>query len=962
MTVGYAAFQTNLNIKGTSKISSNWDIRITNVTSGNKTGNAENAKTPTWTNLTASMEANLYEKGDAMEYEVTVENKGTFDAKLEDIITNIKSNNEAIKITFSGYTKGEKLYKNTTKIVNVKIEYNKDFTGTPPSTSSEVEITLDYGQAEGGTIEPTNDYLVIYDCKTNGGEDCSKYNEYLSEGTKIDLSYTATKSGWTFAGWNTNKDATTGLTSLEMKNADVTLYAIYKKEGKILTASFNNNGGVGTIENITCKIPTVYNNTEQPKTCNITLPNNTFTKEEMDFIGWNTNSKAKEGLNINQSISEDTEYYAIWKDTTKPIIDDVSTSSTTNSITIVVKAHDDQSGISKYEYSINGGTYVKDGLSHQFTGLSADTNYDINIKVTNGDGLIETTYSSKTINEYVTDGLYALYDGEYNTSQGHNSSTINTWYNKANDLNPGGSAIPTAATMNNFTTTNWGNDNGLEFDGTDDYVDTGFNQDTLGQNITISVTATIKDFSKYRGLWGYHDGWGNSEKWWGISAQSCVNIDGFCFLSYTSDRNSDMIAASTPPTIEVPKDQILNKKMNYTFIMESGKSITLYINGKLYDSLKINGNIVPRTDYNFIIGQSLPSPDRFFKGTIYNFKIYKKALSASEVQQNYKVDKTRYNISTNSFPAFTSKISSPTFTVNGKNVTINYPSGCGSKYTCSYSKDGGNFITITSNPTINFTDSGNVIAKVSDGLNEVASTYSFYLTIDNYVTDNLYAFYDGIENTKVGHNDAATSWYNKALDLNSNTATTAVNTINGYTVPTWTKDNGLEFDGIDDYIDSGFNQNQFGNNISISTVVTIKDLSQYRGIWGYHMGAPVWSGTTAQANIDILSLAYYTENGSAAGVALPSSDILNKKVSVTAVMKDKVGLSVYLNGKLYGHQAETNSFNPITGYNFIIGKSFPDDDRYFKGTIYNFMVYKKALTDSEVLENYKVNKTRYNLP
>ena len=60
MTVGYAAFQTNLNIKGTSKISSNWDIRITNVTSGNKTGNAENAKTPTWTNLTASMEANLY--------------------------------------------------------------------------------------------------------------------------------------------------------------------------------------------------------------------------------------------------------------------------------------------------------------------------------------------------------------------------------------------------------------------------------------------------------------------------------------------------------------------------------------------------------------------------------------------------------------------------------------------------------------------------------------------------------------------------------------------------------------------------------------------------------------------------------------------------------------------------------------------------------------------------------------
>ncbi|MEI3508249.1 MAG: InlB B-repeat-containing protein [Bacilli bacterium] len=296
MTVGYAAFQTNLNIKGTSKISSNWDIRITNVTSGNKTGNAENAKTPTWTNLTASMEANLYEKGDAMEYEVTVENKGTFDAKLEDIITNIKSNNEAIKINFSGYTKGEKLYKNTTKTVNVKIEYNKDYEGTPPTNSSEVEITLDYGQAEGGTIEPTNDYLVTYDCKTNGGEDCSKYNEYLSEGSKIDLSYMAHKKDWTFAGWNTNKDATTGLTTLEMKNADVTLYAIFKKT---INVSYTKGTGISVIGK-TSDSCVMYNNATS---CQITLPSITaLTGYGVD--GWYNSSNTKvgtEGTKVNVS-------------------------------------------------------------------------------------------------------------------------------------------------------------------------------------------------------------------------------------------------------------------------------------------------------------------------------------------------------------------------------------------------------------------------------------------------------------------------------------------------------------------------------------------------------------------------------------------------------------------------------------------------------------------------------------
>ena len=43
-----------------------------------------------------------------MEYDVTIENKGTLDVKLNDILTNVeKENNEAVLITFTGYTKGE---------------------------------------------------------------------------------------------------------------------------------------------------------------------------------------------------------------------------------------------------------------------------------------------------------------------------------------------------------------------------------------------------------------------------------------------------------------------------------------------------------------------------------------------------------------------------------------------------------------------------------------------------------------------------------------------------------------------------------------------------------------------------------------------------------------------------------------------------------------------------------------
>ena len=85
MVVGYATYSSNIELEGTTKITSNWDIRITNVTEGTPTGDAENAKTPTWKNTEASMEANLYSKGDAMEYDVTIENKGNLDAKLNDL-------------------------------------------------------------------------------------------------------------------------------------------------------------------------------------------------------------------------------------------------------------------------------------------------------------------------------------------------------------------------------------------------------------------------------------------------------------------------------------------------------------------------------------------------------------------------------------------------------------------------------------------------------------------------------------------------------------------------------------------------------------------------------------------------------------------------------------------------------------------------------------------------------------
>ena len=295
ITVGYAAFQTRLEIKGSSKITSNWDVRITNVTSGTATGNAENASEPTFTDLTAYMEANLYEKGASMEYDVTISNRGTFDANLDNIITT-PSSNDAVIITFSGYTKGEPLLKGQDKVIHVKIEYNPEYNGNA-EVSGTSSVEFQYVQGEGSNIPVTTRYLLTYDYAENGGTTSNTQNEYLDEGTIVNLEEkTATKEGYTFVGWNTDKDANTGLSTTTM-TADTSLYAIFKKDITITYTKDENVTSIGK-ESDTCSM---YN---KETTCSLTLPIITVTSGNYEVDGWYEGSTKVGTSNDTITVSE----------------------------------------------------------------------------------------------------------------------------------------------------------------------------------------------------------------------------------------------------------------------------------------------------------------------------------------------------------------------------------------------------------------------------------------------------------------------------------------------------------------------------------------------------------------------------------------------------------------------------------------------------------------------------------
>ena len=164
MAVGYAAFQSQLKITGTSNIGSNFLVRITGIESNVQSGSASNAIEPSYTDTTATFKTNLVSPGDSMKYDITVANEGNIDAVLNSIKVN-NSNNEAITFETSGIEEGDELKASETDILTVIVTYNPSITSQPENTTATITVTLDYGQSNGTVTPPTPSTITSDDLK-----------------------------------------------------------------------------------------------------------------------------------------------------------------------------------------------------------------------------------------------------------------------------------------------------------------------------------------------------------------------------------------------------------------------------------------------------------------------------------------------------------------------------------------------------------------------------------------------------------------------------------------------------------------------------------------------------------------------------------------------------------------------------------------------------------------------------
>ncbi len=169
MAIGYAALSSQLTINGTAEVTSTWDVKMTNISEGSVSNSA--GVTPTAEvnskqisgNTTATFDVSFQTPGDTVEFDITVTNSGSLDAKLSNVTATAtdgsggpleltEENGINYEVTIDG--QGIEAAKNTiitnggdTQTVHVKVYWDQNATAVPENATKKLTVNLEYVQA-----------------------------------------------------------------------------------------------------------------------------------------------------------------------------------------------------------------------------------------------------------------------------------------------------------------------------------------------------------------------------------------------------------------------------------------------------------------------------------------------------------------------------------------------------------------------------------------------------------------------------------------------------------------------------------------------------------------------------------------------------------------------------------------------------------------------------------------------
>ena len=417
----------------------------------------------------------------------------------------------------------------------------------------------------------------------------------------------------------------------------------------------------------------------------------------------------------------------------------ISTTSTTNSITVVANAKAD-SGIAKYEYSKDGGKTWKESTNntYTFTGLTPGTAYNIKVRVTSNLGkILEKGTNVISLEDLVStnpDELYTDENGDirYYGATPNNYVTFNNELWRIIGVIDGKIKIIKDNSLTPITT-----DNGLTIGTSNGFYWNSVQQP--GKNYNNWKGSTLQTYlngTYYNSINSTYKNMISSETFYLGGATSSNSTTLTASGYYNAERDSSQVYSGNPASTTQNIGLMYPSDYGYA----AGESC-------LSTELSMYSSSCKNSDYLFSgVTEWLQTP--FASGSNGAASLYSigHVLCYDYGVNNYTNAirpvtylKTTVQITggdgsqNNPFKlgngTSTTTLEKPTFneseTSSGKNVTINYPAGCGSTLTCTYQKDDGTVQYVYSTTAnVSFTASGSVVARVSDGTNTVSSSYT----------------------------------------------------------------------------------------------------------------------------------------------------------------------------------------------------------------------------------------------
>ena len=315
------------------------------------------------------------------------------------------------------------------------------------------------------------------------------------------------------------------------------------------------------------------------------------------------------------------------------------TSDNKEKTSITINTTDDLSGVDKVLYTtdkvektyfetenkgkqVTNNNVVVDKFTKYVTFYVVD-------KAGNSKILVETLDATATENDYAKYGLILHYDAINNTGNGH-SNTTTVWKDLSGNGNNG-----TLTNFNNTTSSGW-SDNYLLFDGVDDKVLTELFNSTGDFTIEIKVADTeIVSALNYGGCFTINT-WSTS-----VTEPSII-----CFQNLNG--STRLFGTLVPPQENLPYDErtfaMVNINKDTLSMTKSKDKIVSYYNGNVIATSAETSYITRLFLDNIKLYIGNYNGGAYIKQKVYSMRIYNRALTEDEIEQNYKVDKIRFGI------------------------------------------------------------------------------------------------------------------------------------------------------------------------------------------------------------------------------------------------------------------------------------------------------------------------------